>query len=66
MRNPRIDPQKGDVLEHISGERRAVKARTDQSAVRYVNRDSNAAAECSIEQWWEWAKQTSILDFGAG
>jgi hypothetical protein len=65
MRNPRIDPQKGDVLEHFGGERRVVRARIDQSAVRYANRDSNMSTDCSIEQWQDWAKQTSILDFGA-
>ena len=60
MRNPRIDPQEGDVLEHQSGERRAVIARQlEDSKVRY--RDGSTVSECSAIEWREWAKQTSIL-----
>jgi hypothetical protein len=64
MRNPRIDPQKGDVLEHQNGERRAVIARRDKDSVQYGNRD-NIVAACSTGEWQAWAKQTSILDLGS-
>lgn len=63
MRNPRSDPQKGDVLEHADGERRMVTARVAR-AVRYAHLRDHLTAECSVEEWSEWAKQTSILDFG--
>ena len=63
MRNPRIDPQRGDVLEHESGEKRAVVARDpDDSTVHY--RDGSTVSECSEAQWQDWARRTSILDFG--
>ena len=64
VRNPRISPQNGDVLEHIvSGERRTVVARTIDSEIRYIDRNSTASV-CSRDQWQEWAKQTSILGLG--
>ena len=60
MRNPRIDPRQGDVLEHQSGECRAVIARQpEDSTVRY--RDGGTVSECSAIEWQEWAKQTSIV-----
>jgi hypothetical protein len=63
MRNPRLDPQQGDVLEHYSGQRRLVLARAAEDAmVRY--REGDMVADCSETQWREWAKDTSILDFG--
>ena len=63
MRNPRTDPLKGDVLEHPSGEKRMVLARyVENSTVHY--REGSIVAECSNEQWTEWAKPTSIVDFG--
>jgi len=65
MRNPRTDPQKGDVLEHQNGERRAVIARKDDGSIQYSNRDGNLASICSMDEWQTWAKQTSILGFGA-
>ena len=64
MRNPRTDPQKGDVLEHQDGERRAVIARQDDGSIRYSNRDGNMVSVCSMDDWRMWATQTSILDFG--
>jgi hypothetical protein len=65
MRNPRLDPQKGDVLEHYRGERRVVLARVDPSTVKYGHRESNTTAQCTCIEWQEWAKETSILDFGS-
>ena len=63
MRNPRLDPKKGDALEHQNGEKRFVVARlAESSTVHY--RDGKTVTECSETQWKEWAKQTSILDFG--
>jgi len=63
MRNPRIDPRQGDVLEHQRGEKRAVIERhPEESTVRY--REGSTVADCSDAQWQEWAKETSILDFG--
>jgi len=60
MRNPRIEPKNGDVLEHQSGERRAVIARQpENSTVRY--RDGSTVSECSAIEWQERAKQTSIV-----
>ena len=63
MRNPRIDPRQGDVLEHQSGEKRLVVARdaTDE-LVRY--RAGSTVSECSESEWRDWSVQTSILDFG--
>jgi hypothetical protein len=65
MRNPRIDPQKGDVLEHQNGERRAVIARRDNDSVQYGNRDGDLVSACSTSEWQAWATQTSILGLGA-
>ena len=65
MRNPRSDPQKGDVLEHADGERRIVTSRAADGAVHYADQRYNLASSCSIEEWRTWAKQTSILGFGA-
>jgi hypothetical protein len=64
MRNPRKDPQKGDVLEHQNGERRTVVARQDEGSIHYGNRDFKMVSVCSLDEWHEWAMQTSILDFG--
>jgi hypothetical protein len=64
MRNPRTDPQKGDVLEHPNGERRAVIARRDDDSIHYANRDSNMVSVCSAQEWRVWATQTSILGLG--
>jgi len=64
MRNPRIDPQKGDVLEHQSGQRRAVMARREDGFVQYGDPVCNMVSVCSTEEWRAWAVQTSILDFG--
>ena len=63
MRNPRTDPRKGDVLEHLNGEKRAVVAiYRDSLTVHY--RAGKAMAECSQAQWREWARETSIVDLG--
>ena len=67
IRNPRMDPRRGDVLEHQeNGERRAVIATLpEDSNVRY--RDGSMVCECSAFEWREWAKQTSIAglaDYG--
>jgi len=62
MRNPRTNPQKGDVLEHQNGERRAVIARRDDS-IEYNNRDGMVSV-CSMDEWREWVTRTSILDLG--
>jgi hypothetical protein len=60
VRNPRVDPRKGDILEHLSGEKRAVvERRSEDPAVSYSV--GSQVAECSTAQWQEWAKQTSIL-----
>jgi hypothetical protein len=64
MRNPRIDPQMGDVLEHQNGERRAVIARRADDTVQYGNRDCNLVSLCSTNEWQVWATQTSILGLG--
>ena len=60
MRNPRIDPQKGDVLEHVSGELRAVLMRGDDS-VQFSDPFRHMVSQCSADEWREWAVQTSIL-----
>ena len=65
MRNPRIDPQKGDVLEHQSGERRAVIARRDDGLIQYEDPVGNMVSICSAAEWRTWATQTSILGLGA-
>ena len=65
MRNPRIDPQIGDVLEHQNGERRAVLSRQADDSVQYGNRDGNLVSVCSTSEWQMWATQTSILGLGA-
>lgn len=63
MRNPRTNPIKGDVLEHCSGEKRAVVASgIEHSTVQY--RDGSLVSECSQAEWQEWARQTTIVDFG--
>jgi hypothetical protein len=64
MRNPRTDPQKGDVLEHQNGEHRTVIARQDHDFVQYENRDRNLVSMCSTTEWQSWATQTSILGLG--
>lgn len=64
MRDPRIDPQTGDVLEHQSGERRVVLTRQADGSVQYQNRDGNFVSLCSTNEWQEWAGQTSILGLG--
>jgi len=65
MRNPRIDPQKGDVLEHQSGERRAVIARRDDGLIQYGDPVGHMISACSADEWGIWAAQTSILGLGA-
>ena len=65
MRNPRIDPQKGDVLEHQNGQRRAVMARRDDGLIQYGDPVCNIVSVCSADEWQTWAMQTSILDLGA-
>ena len=60
MRNPRIDPKKGDVLEHVSGELRAVLLRRDDS-VEFRDPIRNLISACSADEWRVWAAQTSIL-----
>ena len=60
MRNPRIDPQHGDILEHQSGERRAVIARRQEDS-KVFYREGSMESECSAIEWQEWARQTSIM-----
>jgi hypothetical protein len=63
MRDPRIDPRKGDVLEQTpDGERRTVVARRGDLVVQYVTNHSGLLTVCSPEQWREWAKQASVID----
>ena len=63
MRNPRLDPRQGDVLEHQSGEKRFVVARdTEDATVRY--REGSTVADCSESEWRRWSEQTLIVDFG--
>ena len=63
MRNPRLDPRLGDMLEHQTGEKRLVIARdAEDASVRY--REGNMVADCSEAQWQERAKNTSILGLG--
>ena len=62
MRDPRIDPQKGDVVQHADGERRVVTARKGDFLVRYLTSDSGLSAICSPEQWKHWAKKASIVE----
>ena len=64
MRNPRANPQKGDVLEHdVSGERRSVLERSASDAVRYSDRNGTVGT-CTSAEWQEWARRTSILGLG--
>ena len=61
MRNPRIDPQKGDVLDHQEGELRAVIARRNDGVVEFGDPFRNVVSTCSVDEWRVWAARASIL-----
>lgn len=62
MRDPRTDPQPGDVLRANGTTRAVEKVWAFNSTVRVAYRSEPANGFMSLRQWWVWAADAEVVN----
>jgi len=67
IRNPRLDPQSGDIIQKGTGDRfikRIVAGRVGEM-IQYQSKECGMTKVCNLKAWRIWAADATIITHGA-